>query len=230
MPSSAFLARPRDRRLPSPRSVRRLGSAARHRAADARPVAGAPADPDRERSCAPASRGPAPGRVLALHGFGDAGDSPSTGRRLLVGARHRGLRAGPARLRRQRQPQRWPGIDALIADATAAAREVRRRIPACRHRRRPLDGRRRRARRRRRRLGRRRAGPGRPRHRRRRRAEPACTRCRLDPGRRPSRRPLDRRGIVDIRPTDNLAALPRSSPNPVISATPRPRALRPRPR
>ena len=99
-------------------------------AADARPVAGAPADPDRLALRAWPSRGPARAVVLALHGFGDAGDLTYDGAAAYWAGRgiavyaldQRGFGGNASR-------KQWPGVDALIADATAAAREVRRRNP-----------------------------------------------------------------------------------------------------
>jgi alpha-beta hydrolase superfamily lysophospholipase len=76
------------------------------------------------------SRGPARAAILALHGFGDASDltfGPAAeawaARGIAVYAlEQRGFGANASR-------QRWPGVDALVADAEAAAREVRRREP-----------------------------------------------------------------------------------------------------
>ncbi len=99
-------------------------------AARARPVAGAPADPDRLALRAWPSRGPARAVILALHGFGDAGDLTYdaaaaywAGRGIAVYALdQRGFGGNASR-------KRWPGVDALIADAIAAARDIRRRHP-----------------------------------------------------------------------------------------------------
>src|SRR6185503_9662832 len=68
--------------------------------------------------------------ILALHGFGDASDltfAPAaeawSARGIAVYAlEQRGFGANASR-------QRWPGVEALVDDAKAAAREVRRRSP-----------------------------------------------------------------------------------------------------
>ncbi len=76
------------------------------------------------------SRGRARAVILALHGYGDAADLTFAAAAQAWAARgiavyaleQRGFGANASR-------QRWPGVDALVADATAAAREVRRREP-----------------------------------------------------------------------------------------------------
>jgi alpha-beta hydrolase superfamily lysophospholipase len=76
------------------------------------------------------ARGPARAVILGLHGFGDAGDLtfelPArywTGRGIAVYAvDQRGFGANPGR-------KRWPGPDALVADAVELARAVRRAHP-----------------------------------------------------------------------------------------------------
>lgn len=80
------------------------------------------------RSYLPAGR---PGAViLALHGYGDAGDltfaraaAAWTARGIAVFAPdQRGFGSNPSR-------RQWPGVDALAADALGAARALRRRYP-----------------------------------------------------------------------------------------------------
>jgi alpha-beta hydrolase superfamily lysophospholipase len=76
------------------------------------------------------SRGPARAVILALHGFGDAGDLTFdgaarywAGRGIAVYAPdQRGFGANASR-------KRWPGVDALVADAVALSREIRARHP-----------------------------------------------------------------------------------------------------
>ena len=101
-------------------------------AAEARP-AGAPVrivpDGELELRIWP-SRGPARAAILALHGYGDASDLTFDWAARAWAARgievyaleQRGFGANASR-------QRWPGIDALVDDAKAAAREVRRLSP-----------------------------------------------------------------------------------------------------
>jgi alpha-beta hydrolase superfamily lysophospholipase len=76
------------------------------------------------------SQGPPRAIILGLHGFGDTGELafglPArywNGRGIAVYAiDQRGFGANPSR-------KRWPGIDALVADAVRTARDVRRRHP-----------------------------------------------------------------------------------------------------
>ena len=99
-------------------------------AAVARPVAAAPADPDRLALRAWPSVGPTRAIILALHGFGDAGDLTYDAAARYWATRgisvyafdQRGFGANASR-------QQWPGVDALIADATAAAADLRRAHP-----------------------------------------------------------------------------------------------------
>ncbi|MFO1208519.1 MAG: alpha/beta fold hydrolase [Amaricoccus sp.] len=76
------------------------------------------------------AEGPTRAAILALHGYGDASDLTFefaardwAARGIAVYAlEQRGFGANPSR-------QQWPGVDALVADAKAAAAEVRRRSP-----------------------------------------------------------------------------------------------------
>ncbi len=76
------------------------------------------------------SRGPPRAVILALHGFGDAGDLTFDAaarawaeRGITVYAPdQRGFGANPSR-------RRWPGVDALVADAVALSQAVRAREP-----------------------------------------------------------------------------------------------------
>lgn len=76
------------------------------------------------------SAGPPRAMILALHGFGDAGDltfaraaAAWSARGILVYAPdQRGFGANPSR-------RRWPGEDALVADAVALSRALRARHP-----------------------------------------------------------------------------------------------------
>ena len=182
-----------------------------------------PPTPTASRSRAWPSRGPARAVILALHGFGDAGDLTYDGAAAYWAGRgiavyaldQRGFGGNASR-------KQWPGIDALIADATAAARDLRRRHPGL-----PLvvvghsmgggvalaaaaEG-----------MDADAPGPRRPRHRRRRRAEPARPRRRLDAGRGPARHPLDRprpRRDPAHRQSRRRSAAP--SPTRATSATP----------
>ena len=90
------------------------------------------------------SRGPPRAVILALHGFGDAGDLTFDG-----AAEHWARRGIEVYAPDQRgfggnaSRKRWPGADALVADAiAAAARRARPPSGPAAHRRRPLDGRR----------------------------------------------------------------------------------------
>jgi alpha-beta hydrolase superfamily lysophospholipase len=76
------------------------------------------------------ARGPARAVILALHGYGDAGDLTFEGaarawsdRGIAVYALdQRGFAANPSR-------RNWPGVDALVADAVATASDLRARHP-----------------------------------------------------------------------------------------------------
>jgi alpha-beta hydrolase superfamily lysophospholipase len=76
------------------------------------------------------SEGPTRAVILALHGFGDAGDLTFDGAARAWASRgittyaldQRGFGANASR-------KQWPGIDALIADAVAVSRDVRARHP-----------------------------------------------------------------------------------------------------
>jgi alpha-beta hydrolase superfamily lysophospholipase len=76
------------------------------------------------------AEGPTRAVILALHGFGDAGDLTFEGAARAWSARgiavyapdQRGFGANPSR-------RRWPGTAALVGDAVALSREVRARYP-----------------------------------------------------------------------------------------------------
>jgi acylglycerol lipase len=76
------------------------------------------------------ARGPTRAVILALHGFGDAGEltfdgaaADWSGRGIAVYALdQRGFAANPSR-------RRWPGVDALVDDAATVARDLRARHP-----------------------------------------------------------------------------------------------------
>ncbi len=97
------------------------------------PLANAPAEAAAQALHAWPARGPARAVILALHGFGDAGDLTFEAAARDWAARgiavyapdQRGFGASPDR-------GRWPGDDALVADAMAMARSVRRRHPGLR--------------------------------------------------------------------------------------------------
>ena len=183
--------------------------------AAARPVADAPADPDRLALRAWPSSGPARAMILRCTASATPAISPSTAPPT-TGPRHRRLRPRPARLRRGRLRKRGRA-STCSRRRGRHRRRCRRRNPGRRRVWRPLDG----------------GGvalaaaadgmdadalcsPAGP--------SPAATpeplarSARLDPRLRPARRPLDRPGIVEIiRPT-----IPRGRPLPTraTSATP----------
>lgn len=107
-------------------------------AATARPVARAVTSPGAHPAAAPSglvlhhwpARGPTRAVILALHGFGDAGELTFEGAARAWTARgiavyapdQRGFGANPSR-------KRWPGDAALVADAVALAARLRARHP-----------------------------------------------------------------------------------------------------
>ena len=159
-----------------------------------------------------AGQGPARAVILALHGFGDAGDLTFEDAARAWSARgiavyapdQRGFGANrePPRLARHRRARRRRRRPLPLAPRPPPRPAPRRR--------RPLHGRRRRARRRRARPRRRRPCPRRPRHRRRRRAQPPLPHRRPHRRRRRCRRSAGPAGASSrIRPTDNPAAIAR---------------------
>ena len=188
--------------------------------------------PRRSPSTSGRRRGQPGAVILALHGFGDAGDLTFEGAARAWSARgiavyapdQRGFGANASR-------HDWPGADALAGDAAALSRWLRARYPGV-----PLVV-----------VGhsmgggvalaaaaqrprRRRPRPRRPRHRRRRRAEPPLPHRRPHRRRRRAREALDRqRPRRDPPHRQPRGHRPRRRRPPPLRRPHEPRALRPRP-
>ena len=178
------------------------------------------------------ARGPTRAVILALHGFGDAGDLTFEDAARAWSARGIAVYAPDQRGFGGNASRRdWPGADALVGDAVSLAAPPPRPPPrAAPGGGRPLHGRRRRAGRGGRRPRRRRPRPRRPRHRRRRRAQPALPHHRPRRRRRPAGEALDRRRHRRHPPhRQPRGARPRRGRPPPLRRPLQPRALRPRP-